>query len=822
MAWQWLWCLVFILSSSLLPLSTSDHSITITKSISFNQTLISEGAKFALGFFTPNNSTSTYLGIWYNTIPKLTTIWVANRESPAPKNSPPVFRLSEDGNLVVLSGRKVIWTTNVLGIGLSIHSANAVLFDDGNLVLRHGEQEVWRSFDHPTDTFISGMKISSNRKTGKKMLLTSWVNDEDPRPGVFSLGIDPNRYQLYIWKENKPYWRSNVYAASFSYASGFVKYYEQVFSAYLSFTIDDDEVYAEYSTSSNLVKTRFTLDPSGQIQLTVWVKTTWLVLFQSPLVKCDLYIYCGPYTSCQKDGSISPCKCLTGFDPKSPKEWSSGNGTGGCVRNKPLRCDTGDKFIKYEGMKLPDFAVNTGNKTVIDCETECFKNCSCLAYAYENVTYEVTIVCLNWFRELVDISTNSSTGHDLFVRVHNSETAYDSQEHTSIHIRKQWIAFAVAIVSIGLLLISIFGYLWRCKRLIRKERIKKELLGFDSMSTAPGDAHNNAELVSFSLKSVLAATGSFSAKNMLGEGGFGPVYKGSLPGNRQLAVKRLSTRSSQGREEFMNELKLIAKLQHTNLVRLLGCCVEEDEKILMYEYMPNRSLDKFLFDPTLSVHLDGSTRFKIIEGIAQGLLYLHKYSRLRVIHRDLKASNVLLDETMTPKISDFGLARIFGMNQIEDKTSRVVGTYGYMAPEYALHGRFSEKSDVFSFGILLLEIVTGKRNTGSDFTEDALTVTEWAWENWMEGRGVELIDPSMRKRDTCNPVHAVKCINIGLLCAQEIMDERPTMSEVVVMLSNETATVPLPKKPAFTIHKRSQMSSNYSNNEVTMTIVEPR
>ncbi|KAI3714105.1 hypothetical protein L1987_72695 [Smallanthus sonchifolius] len=657
MACQWLWCLVFIVSSSLLLLSASEHSITITNSISFNQTLVSEGGKFALGFFTPTNSTTTFLGIWYNTIPKLTTKWVANRESPLPKNPPPVFRLSQDGNLVVLSGRKVVWTSNVSVINLNIHSAVATLFDNGNLVLRHGDEEVWHSFDHPTDTFVSGMKISSNRKTGRKMLLTSWVSDEDPRPGAFSLGIDPNRYELYIWKEDKPYWRSNVYAASFSYATGFVKY-DQGFSAYFSFLIEDDEAYVVYSMSSNLVKARFTLVPNGRIQLTVWVKTTWLVLFQTPFVRCDLYNYCGSFATCQKDESISPCKCLTGFDPKSPKEWSSGNWTDGCVRNKPLRCDKGDKFLKYEGVKLPDYAVNTGNKSVIVCADECFKNCSCLAYAYENVTYEVTIVCLNWFRELVDISTNSSTGHDLFVRVHNSELGtsfryqlYNSKEHISIHIRKQLIAVAVAIVSIGLLLISVFG-------------IKNELLGFDSVSNASGDAHNNAELVSFSFKSVLAAT-----------------------------------------------------------------------------------------DPSESVLLDGSKS-------------------------------------------------------------------GYMAPEYALHGRYSEKSDVFSFGVLLLEIVTGKRNSGSDCTEDAVTVSEWAWENWMEGRGVELIDPSMR--DTCNPLLAVKCINVGLLCVQEIMEERPTMSEVVVMLSNETATIPLPNKPAFMIHRRSQMSINYSNNEVTMTNVKPR
>ncbi|GJY95034.1 G-type lectin S-receptor-like serine/threonine-protein kinase B120 [Tanacetum coccineum] len=802
---QWPWCLLFIVSSSFLPLSASVISISINSSISINQTIFSVEA-----------------------------IWVANRASPVPKGSLPVFRVSEDGNLVVLSGRKVVWTSDVSVIRpdgnlvvlsgrkvvwtsdvsvirTGVLSADAVLLDNGNLVLRHGEDgDVWQSFDHPTDTFVSDMKISSNKKTGKEMRLTSWVNDEDPRPGMFSIGIDPNRHQVSLWKGDELYWRSGVYATSSSYATGFFKFY-QGFSLYFSFVVEDDgEVYLVYSMSTNTVRSRFTLAPSGRIQLLIWVQTAWIVLWQEPLDTCDFYGYCGPFTFCQKNVSIPVCNCLNGFQPKSHNAWNVGNWTGGCVRNNTLSCDNGDGFVKYEGIKLPDHAVTMRSQSISECELECFKNCSCTAYAYENVTDEVTIVCLNWFRELVDLQTYVFNGRHIYVRVHSSKQVDDIQGHKSTHIRKSFIASAVAIVSIGLLIISVIGYIWRKERLIRKERIRRELLGFDSISTISGDAHNSGELVSFSLRSVLAATGSFSVKNKLGEGGFGPVYKGSLPGNREVAVKRLSIRSSQGRDEFMNELKLIAKLQHTNLVRLLGCCVEEGENILMYEYMPNRSLDKFLFDPSKSVNLDWNKRYKIIEGIAQGILYLHKYFRLKVIHRDLKASNVLLDHMITPKISYFGLARIFGMNQIEDKTNRVVGTFGYMAPEYALHGRFSERSDVFSFGVLLLEIVTGKRNSGTDCT---LTVSEWAWEIWMDGRGVELIDPSLR--DSCDPLLAVKCINVGLLCVQEMMNDRPTMSEVVVMLSNETASIPLPKKPAFTIHRSAPVWSIYSNNEVS-------
>ncbi|CAH1414467.1 unnamed protein product [Lactuca virosa] len=583
------------------------------------------------------------------------------------------------------------------------------------------------------------MKLSSTR-SGQEMRLTSWVDDENPQPGIFSLGIDPHRHQVYIWKGDEPYWRSNIYATNLSYGSGFIgdgrfgsRVMDGGFPAYISYVVKDDEDYL-------------------------------------------LYV--------------------------------------------------------YEGVKLPDHAVSIGKMSFNDCESGCFSNCSCTAYAYENVTNELTIICLNWFRELVDISNNNTFGQNLYVRVHSSQLVDKRHENTFTHKKKirNEVAVAVAIVSVGLLLISIFGYFLtrRRRRMIKEERIRRELLGYDSMSTSIGDAHNSVELVSFSLRSVVEATGSFSVENKLGEGGFGSVYKmrkgtlqGSLPGNIEVAVKRLSARSSQGREEFMNEMRIIAKLQHTNLVRLLGCCVEEDEKILVYEYMPNRSLDKFLFDPSESLNLDWSNRFNIIEGIAQGLLYLHKYSRLRVIHRDLKASNVLLDQMMTPKISDFGLARIFGMNQTQDKTNRVVGTYGYMAPEYALHGWFSERSDVFSFGVLLLEIVTGKRST-SNYIEGFLTILEWAWKRWIEGRGLELIDPLIRGTCSNADQQAVKCINVGLLCIQEIMSDRPTMSEVVVMLINENATVPSPKKPAFTLQRSAHASSRFSNNEVTVTNLEPR
>ncbi|KAM4101967.1 hypothetical protein ACB094_05G186600 [Castanea mollissima] len=313
------------------------------------------------------------------------------------------------------------------------------------------------------------------------------------------------------------------------------------------------------------------------------------------------------------------------------------------------------------------------------------------------------------------------------------------------------------------------------------------------------DDDNRGEMNYFNLSTILTATNNFSDANKLGEGGFGPVYKGKLINGREIAVKRLSMKSKQGLEEFKNEVILIAKLQHRNLVRLLGCCLEGEEKLLVYEYMANTSLDVFLFDPKKCKELDWAKRTSIVNGIAKGLLYLHEDSRLKIIHRDLKASNVLLDDEMNPKISDFGTARIFGGNQIEANTIRVVGTYGYMAPEYAMEGLFSIKSDIYSFGILLLEIASGKKNSGFYHPEREESLLSYAWRLWNDGKGLEFIDQTIV--DTCPISEVLRLIHIALLCVQEDPNDRPTMSMVVLMLSSKLINLPQPSAPPFTVSR---------------------
>ncbi|XP_027111600.2 cysteine-rich receptor-like protein kinase 15 [Coffea arabica] len=359
-------------------------------------------------------------------------------------------------------------------------------------------------------------------------------------------------------------------------------------------------------------------------------------------------------------------------------------------------------------------------------------------------------------------------------------------------------AIGIAFSTIFCVLLFVVLAVFLLKRRSRKRRdaeIQEAYDGDESLQIDP-------ESLQYSLSAIRIATDDFSVDNKIGQGGFGPVYKGKLPDGQDIAVKRLSRRSGQGAQEFKNEIAVVAKLQHRNLVRLLGFCLEAGEKLLIYEFVPNKSLDYFLFDPEKQQLLDWSKRYKIITGIARGLLYLHEDSRLRIVHRDLKAGNILLDERMNPKIADFGMAKICGVDEFEGNTNRIAGTIGYMAPEYTTTGQFSVKSDVFSFGVVILEIIAGKKNSSFYLSEDSRDLLSYAWEQWRHGTPLAMLDPTIV--DSCVEIEVLKCIQIGLLCVEEGADRRPMMSSVVYMLSGDSVTLPDPHLPLISRRERTE------------------
>ncbi|CAN0826684.1 G-type lectin S-receptor-like serine/threonine-protein kinase At4g27290 [Linum grandiflorum] len=742
---------------SSVALSSTD-TIAPGQSIKDGQTLISSGQSFELGFFSPGTSTSRYLGIWYKKIASGTVVWVANRESPILDRSG-FLKFTPQGVLYLIqtTTNRTVWSSTMT---LSNVDKLAQLLDSGNFVVRSSDGDyLYQSFDYPTDTNLPGMKLGKNLLTGLEWSLTSWKSLSDPARGDYSLGIDPSGYpQMVVRQGNATIFRVGSWNGI--RFTGTRRLRQNSVWGY-NFVFNEKEISLQTSLVNKSVPSRLAVNASGAAGRLYWKddRQGWVVYYMLGADQCDQYNKCGVNARCDIDGTRY-CKCLDGFRPKSSGDWAVQDWSSGCIATSPLRCRKGEGFVRFQQMKLPDTWRSWFDKemTLHDCKKECLRNCSCTAYASLNVSGGGN-GCLIWFGDLVDLRGFPETGQDLYVRV-----------------PAEYIDTTFDINSVGK---------------------KKSSMG-------KGYDNDDLELPIFDFNTIMNATGNFSAENKLGEGGFGPVYKGILFDGQEIAVKRLSMSSGQGPEEFKNEVVLISKLQHRNLVRLLGCCIEGEEKMLIYEYMPNKSLDYFIFDESRRQVLNWSRRISIIEGIARGLLYLHQDSRLRIIHRDLKASNVLLDNDLNPKISDFGMARMFGGDQTEDSTNRVVGTFGYMAPEYAIDGLFSMKSDIFSFG---------------------------AWKLWMEEKPLEVVREEYRA-GTIGIVDVVKRhIQVGLLCVQQEPEDRPTMSSVVLMLGCDSV-LPHPKQPGFFSERKLPEMECYSighsncksrsMTEMTTTELHPR
>ncbi|KAK4285676.1 hypothetical protein QN277_002344 [Acacia crassicarpa] len=605
------------------------------------------------------------------------------------------------------------------------------------------------------------MKLGVNHKTHQFWSVTASLSDTSPASGSFTLEWEPRIKQLIIKRQGQIYWMSGVLKNK-----RFVNIPEQVQKFY------------EYSIVSNEGEDSFSFRSKYGDE------SQWVLFHNGRLLETR-----------GGDFIIASADTCYGY-----------NSEGGCQKWESPKCrKPGEKFqIQFQFMVAPSgndsFSVVDKNISIgeSDCKASCWINCTCFAF---KTLFSNGTGCIyyhgHWRTEKID-----SRDESINILVPST--------HDSDHKDLKWkiIGLTVAAALITICLGIFYLSRWRKASEVqenggrsREETELLNLVSFDRHTTVNELKKDvkKGNLKIFNYESIMEATNRFSPENLVGKGGFGPVYKGLLPMGEQIAIKRLSRGSSQGAIEFKNELILIAELQHVNLVQLLGCCIHEEERMLIYEFMPNKSLDFFLFDSTHSKSLGWKRRFNIIEGIIQGLLYLHKYSRLKIVHRDLKASNILLDDNMNPKISDFGLAKIF-TQESNVQTKRIVGTYGYMSPEYAMEGIFSTKSDIYSFGVLILEIISGRRNNSFHNSQGPLNLVGQVWKLWKEGKVLDIVDPTLREQ--CEPDQVSRCAHIGLLCVEENAEDRPAMSDVITMLASETASLPFPARPAFCSGRR--------------------
>uniref|UniRef100_K3YGJ6 non-specific serine/threonine protein kinase n=1 Tax=Setaria italica TaxID=4555 RepID=K3YGJ6_SETIT len=647
-----------------------------------------------------------------------------------------MLALTSSSHIVLSDGNgRILWRSNSSSIRSSpatTISAEAALENTGNFILRPlGHSTIlWQSFDHPADTLLPGMNLRISHKMHPLQHLISWKGPQDPSPGAFSYGADPDCFlQRFIWNGTRPHRRSPVWSSYFLLGSYTDNFHHTIYMAV--HRGDDDEVYMSFGIpiESLSLLIRMEISYSGKVNILRWNSnmSAWTALYTQPAHECNVYAYCGPYGYCDNSETTPTCKCPDGFEPKDDEDWNKGRFLEGCRRKKALRCSTGDGFLTLPGMKVPDHFLLIRNKSFDECTVECRSNCSCMAYAYANMSTRAIdgddTRCLIWTGMLIDTEKCSEGGENLYIRT-NKLSGLISCFHLSAYLTRQVFEF-LKFMMLSTILSGKQG---------SKEIWTRLMLGDMSGTHELADRKLDLPLISF--REIAVATQNFSDSAILGRGGFGTVYKTT--------------------DKMLH-------LSSTDAAR--------------------KSL------------LDWPTRFQIIKGIARGLLYLHQDSRLTIIHRDLKAGNVLLDAEMRPKISDFGTARIFGIDEQQSNTNRVVGTYGYMSPEYALEGIISLKSDVYSFGVLLLEVVSGLKISATGPVTGSLNLIAHAWSLWKDGNLRDLVDSSIV--ESCSPDEILRCIHIGLLLVQDNPNARPLMPWVVSSLENSDIELPQPSEPMY-------------------------
>jgi hypothetical protein len=752
-----------------------------------------------------------YVGIWYNNIAVRTPVWVANRDRPVSDPAASRLTIAPNGNLALLdpSGSPV-WSTTAVAAGNANNVSNAtvaaVLLDTGNLVLApesNVSDVLWQSFDHIGDTWLPGGKLRRDKVTGVIQGMISWRARGDPAPGMYTLQLDPAGAPQYVllWNATREYWLTGNWNGRFFTGAPEVAASGGDSGYSFRFVDDDRESYFTYSFADNSTVYRFVADVSGQVKGWFWVEALkrWNLVYAEPKARCAVPRGCGAFGVCSD--AAAACACARGFTPRDPVSWSLGDTTGGCVRNTELQCGNNgsaaasaagsetkaDRFFRMDGMRLPDDGrVVTGAASSGECESACLSNCGCSAYAYNGS-------CVLWNGELQNLQEgygNQLAGAgSLYLRLAASEfPRAGSHKQRTVEVAVGATAIVCFVLAASILVV---------RTIMTRRRKRVQSL---TITTSRG------RLTSFKYRDLQALTKNFSDK--LGGGAFGSVFRGQLPdGAAAVAVKKLEG-LRQGEKQFRAEVSTLGTIQHVNLIRLLGFCSEgADRRLLVYEYMPNGSLDRHLFGGATAYTLSWRARHHIAIGVARGLAYLHDECRDRIIHCDVKPENILLDAGLAPKVADFGLAKLVGRDFSRVLTT-MRGTVGYLAPEWIGGEAITAKADVFSYGMTLFEIVSGRRNVEHRKSEPPESSSSGAGDHEAttffpllaarrlveaEGDVKALLDPELGGDANAEEVRRV--CKVACWCIQDDVDARPTMAEVVKALEGLTdlETPPVPR-----------------------------
>ncbi|KAJ1270960.1 hypothetical protein BS78_06G091500 [Paspalum vaginatum] len=788
-----------VLLSSLHALSSSGGTDTLSSghALAGDARLVSSNGKFALGFFqttaggkSSNSTLSLYLGIWFNKVPKLTPVWTANVDNPVTGGtSPPELVVSGDGNLIISAHGTIIWRTQAnITVDGDGDDTVAVLSDNGNLVLRsssNASDVFWQSFDHPTDTLLSGAKIGRNKVSGFIRRIVSRKSSADQAPGVYSAELSLLGAIELLWRSSAVYWSSGTWNGRFFGSIPEMSGQSGPTLCNYTFVNNTQEVYFSYTLLDESMIFHNFLDVSGQMHTRIWsdLAQDWITAGTQPKDPCGVYATCGPFTVCNGDGDTF-CNCMKGFSETSPENWELEDRTGGCIRNTPLNCgdadrnQTGmaDKFYSMTNIRLPQNTEGSQNNasSADECAQVCLSNCSCSAYSY------AVGGCSIWHGELLNVVAEDN-GQTLYLRLAAKEVqGWKSKRRSGMVIGGVAIGAGIALTGF-ILAVVILRRIGKCR----------------SSHTVDKNDRGGIGIIAFRYIDLERATKNFSEK--LGGGSFGSVFKGCLLSNSTaIAVKRLDC-AHQGEKQFRAEVNSIGIIQHVNLVKLVGFCCERGRRVLVYEHMPNGSLDHHIFQSHGMV-LSWAIRYQIALGVARGLAYLHHGCRDCIIHCDIKPENILLDTSFVPKIADFGMAKFLGRD-----FSRVVttmrGTVGYLAPEWISGTAITPKVDVYSYGMVLLEIISGRRNSrvdessrdDDDDDDHGCYFPVQVAHELLSGSIASLVDENLLGDVNLEEVDRV--CKVACWCIQDNESDRPTMGEVVRFLdgTSEPDMPPMPR-----------------------------